>query len=599
MCFLAVWSLCSAPLNARTLDEVVVVGDRQAYAMGHSGAAVSVISRQDIVRHAWRTVSEALVSVPGLHVSSSGGPGAQTSVFMRGAESNHVLVLMNGVEISDPAGDHLVAFANLPLDQVESIEIIRGPYSSRYGSEALGGVINIITRHGGQTDEASVQLEYGSRDDRRGRLSLSVGDPHGSAKYFGGLSYWRIGGESHTPSRLRMGDSAENDSYRNADFYVSASDRLSDREQWRFHFNHNRARSEYDAGAAPYEARLSDYRNSRSARFELRGNYADGLWRPGWQLSHYRRDSRASAHRARGERFKMQWHNDLFAASGLQGAFGVETEIETIKGPHRENRRSNALYAQLSLSPSPSLLLDWGWRLDDAEHFSSARSWHFSGRHTWQKTATQLRFAYGTAFRAPSLSENFASWGNPDLRPERSRSWELGLEQWLAAERAHLGLTYFNNRLRDLIAYDRGLFNIGHADIEGAEFFIALKPAANFDLRFDYTWLSSHDQSHQRLLRRPIRKGTFDLAWSSHDYGLSLQLNHLGARDDISRSDFDTRTRSGGYTIAHVSAHHALNQTTRVFLRLSNILDKDYEPADGYQGESWAARLGFERLMRP
>lgn len=586
----------SLPVHARALDPVVVVGDRHAYTRGHSGAAVTIIDRQDIVRHGWLTMREALRSVPGLHVSSSGGQGAQTSVFMRGTESNHVVVLMDGVELTDPAADQLAAFADLQLHHVEKIEIIRGPYSSRYGSGALGGVINIISRQSSQHNEAELQLEYGNHHYRRGNVTFSTrsAQPHGWQQ-LSSLSYWKTAGESFTPARLRGGSAGEDDAYRNVNFYTAASGKPSADEQLRFNFNYNRAASEYDALSPPYEQRLSDDKRSHHARLQLSGNYLHGLWQPQWQLSHYRRLFRTPTYRARGERFKLQWHNDLFSARSLSGGFGLDTELESWHGPERENRRSNSVYVQLSLSPLPHFMLDGGWRLDDAEHFSHATSWHFSGRYAWPQSGTQIRFAYGTAFRAPSLSENFGLWGHTDLRPEKSRSWDFGIEQWLAGNKMHLGLGYFNNRLRELISADlhnQVLLNTDRATIEGLELFAALKPTIHFDVRLDYSWLSAHDQDHQRLLRRPVRKGTLDIAWLLPQLMVSLQANYHGGRDDISRDRF-IRTRLGGYTTVDLSARRAINQSSDVFLQFSNVLDKSYEPVDGYQGEGWMARLGF------
>ena len=586
--------------TARTLDEIVVVGDRHAYAMGHSGAAITVIARKDIVRHAWRTLREALRSVPGLHVSSSGGHGAQTSIFMRAAESNHVLVLMDGVELTNPAADHLVDFADLPLEQVEKIEVIRGPYSSRYGSEALGGVINVISRRGHARRQAGVQLAYGSHHDRHARLTFSGSEPgtHGDKDHFSALSYWKTGGESFTPARLRMGGAAEDDAYRNFNFYTSLNGGLGEQESLHFNFNYSRTKSEYDGFSAPYEERLSDNKRSHYARLRLDGDYLNSLWRPSLQLSHYRRLFRADAHRSRGERFKLQWHNDLLSAGSLRGAAGVEAEREILRSAYDESRRGYAFYSQLGFSPFSRLQLDGGWRLDDSEGFSSARSWHFSGRYVLPQ-GTQLRFAYGTAFRAPSLSENFGLWGNPNLRPEKSRSWDLGVEQWLAGKQIHWGLTYFNNRLRDLINADftnQILINTDRAAAEGLESFAAFKPAANLDVRLDYTWTSAHDRDHRRLLRRPIKKADLDLVWAPSETVFSLQLNYTGEREDLSRDRF-IRKRLGGYTTVDLSLRHALSPRSSAFLQVSNFLDKDYEPVDGYQGAGRAVRVGFEYIV--
>ena len=587
---------------AQTEDEVIVVtGTRIPTPLERFGGAATVITARDVELRQYRSIADALASVPGLHVASSGGPGAQTSVFLRGAESDHVLVRIDGVEVT-PAGGGNFGFEHLQLNAVERIEVLRGPYSSLYGSQGIGGVINIVTKRGEGAPGATAHVETGSFGTNAVAARLSGRREH--VDFSLGGAWLRRDGESHTPRRLGDRRRGDDDGYDNLDVKGTLGIETGAASRADFSFGYIDAEAEYDGGGPVFEQTglTSSVRRERySARWS--GNYRRGAWRPSLRGDYYahRRDDAAS--RSRGERTRFEWSNELFFSDAVKLVAGAETEFEKFRGSSgsvRASARTNAVYLQAWFELLDSLLLSGGLRHDDPDDFGSDRNWQVAATYDWVAIGTRLRASYGTAFKAPSLSDRFASWGNPGLGAETSRGWEAGIDQSLALfggpSGARWGFTYFDNRIRRLITAappDFTLQNAASAGIEGIEAFVALEISPGLDLRLDQTVMRAFDGGRERLLRRPLRKTTVTARWSKPLWSLAATVDYVGPWRDIRRDDFSFLTR-GGYTLAHVSARRRIGGGVTLFARANNLFDRDYEPVDGFAGRGFEFHAGVE-----
>lgn len=595
LCFVCI--LYMAPVLAEPAERIVVTGSKIPRTLAKTSESITIITAAEIERYQYRNLSEALLSVPGLHVSTSGGLGAQTSVFVRGSESNHVLVMIDGMKVNDPVMGGTFEFSELLLSHVERIEVIRGGHAAHYGSDALGGVIHITTRR--SQSATRVSLERGSFNGRR--VSLSSGG-EGEVDFSLGASYLKTDGESFTPRRLRMGRKEENDGYRDAVLNLNVGFPVADALRVDIRSEYIEKEVEYDSPGIPFESRLpqSSAYTKRSGVL-IAGDYFDGFWQPSWQLSRYVRKHNAGFERARGELLDISWNNILSSGKHWSIAIGTESELESlrIEDSLSVQARTRSIYGELHFSPVDSVHLSYGWRNDDADDFSSKRTGHAG--LVWQVDDTlTLRADYATAFKAPSLSDRFRSFpafaffANPNLRPETNRHWQIGFEQSL--QDLQFGTTYFNNRIRALIEADFALgtlINRDGATIEGIESFINWDTSDALSVRLDYSLMSPYDDNHRRLLRRPGRKLSLTTDASLRSgIDFSLRLEYIGKRSDIDRVTF-IPVRAGGYTLTYLDIRKKMTQDISLFIGVDNLFDKRYEPVVGYAGRGIELNAGL------
>ena len=574
--------------------------------------SVSVITAEQIESRQYRVLGDALRDVPGLATAISGGVGAQTSVFIRGSESDHVLILIDGVEVSDPAAGNRYEFSQLSLNGVERIEVLRGNYSAEYGSEALGGIINIVTRSPSENN-INARMDVGSFDRQAATMNIDAVYKRLNFSLSGG--YFDTDGESFTPSRLRRRDDCavqyeERDGYRNSDVKMNAGWLLIPETNTKLTVKseYSQVNLEYDGSTC--EAYLQQSSYTKRTTVSLSGDYLDDVWSPTWRMDYYQRDSRDTGSPTRkGERFKLNWHNVWRPHQDLNAAFGIETELEQAQNDDRfdADARSNAFYAELRYTPTPNWHLNIGWRNDDSDDFASERSYQF-GSVLHVDLNTRLYMNYATAFRAPSLIDRFEDFpafnffANPDLKPETSRGWEVGIEQnWL---RWRYGLTYFNNDINNLIDFvfdttdfSSTLINQSHARIRGVESFVAFQPHRTLAMRLDYTQTSAHNQFNQRLLRRPLRQAVLSLDYAPDegvlaDWNFAMVFNYSGRQSDTDRVTFG-RIGKGGYTLANLNLSYTINDHLQLYGGINNLFDKSYETIDGYSGNGLDAHIGL------
>lgn len=598
--------------TAYTLDTIVVTATRTGTPLKEVGSSISVVTKQDIERKQKETVFETLRGMPGLDAVQTGGPGKTASVFLRGADADYTLVLIDGVEMNDPiATGRSYDFANLTVDHVERIEILRGPQSTLYGSDAMGGVINIITQRGEGRPRLSLSTQSGSLRTVRGQAGLSGGNA--ISHYALGFSWWRTDGVSAASSTL---GNTEKDGYRNASLSGKFGFTPHERFDVDFMVRYIDATADIDNGGGAFADDPNRVQDTRQAFLRTQGRLRlwDRRWLQtfGYSFSDHARedlndadpahpnDTLESTFDSRLHRF--DWQNTLHLHEVTTLVFGVETEeeqgastfrSESAFGPFEsifaeQTARTTGYYLQDQIHYRDAFFGAFGFRIDDHTLFGAEATFRLTPAVFIARTGTRLKGSYGTGFKAPSLFQLYSSFGAPSLRPGESTGWDAGVEQYGWQRRVSTGVTYFHTDFTNLIDFDSGTSsykNILRAASQGVEWFGRVEPHRRVLLQANYTYTDTEDKTTGLpLLRRPRHKWGIDAGYGvSAKAQVSLGVIVTGQRDDLDFSTFPaTRVTLDGYTLVNLTASYDIARSVRVFGRIDNLLDRDYEEVFGF-----------------
>jgi len=557
-------------------EHVVVTATAEPEEIADVGSAVTVITREEIEKNGWRTVQDVLRSVPGADVVRSGGPGAQTSVFLRGANSTHTLVLVDGVRMNSPFFPGY-DFSLLSTENVERIEVVRGPFSALYGSESIGGVVHVFTRPAGEKLSGRVVGEAGNADQRE----LAAFATAGTAVF---------GVAASARDRRDDGDRA-NDDWRER----SGSLRLEGR--------FGEARIALEGSIADGELGLPGpvgRETSRSRYFPREERIAlPATFRPaaghsasvtlGWVRSRPSFDSPSFQPHTDARTLEARASDSFSAGAHRVTGFAEwqrwRVEDSSNFGVNLDGDRATiwSLGAEDSIDLHRGWLVTAGVRYDDHSRFGDV--WSPRATVSWRTGAWKLRASAGTGFRAPSVGELFYPFsGNPELEPERSTSYDLGAERELPSGRA--GVSVFWSEFRDLIVFDfaAGLnFNVGRARARGVELSWRQKvvPAAFVDA--GYTYLDTEDRdTGLSLLRRPRHSGFLGLTVAPlPGLEISPRAVFAGRRADVNALSTSERVESPSYWRLDLYARYRIGSFAP-FLRAQNLTDRNYAEADGF-----------------
>lgn len=604
------------PAPVTTLDTLTVTATRLEIPWRTLGSSLTVLTEEDLKARQIYTVADALRSVPGLDVVRTGGLGQQTSVFLRGANSNQTLVLIDGVETNDPSNPGgLFDFAHLTVDNIERIEVLRGPQSSLYGADAIGGVIQIFTKRGEGKPATSLSAEGGSF----GTYRLTGGSSGGLDRFRYSFSASHLKSHGFSAADRHLAGNREDDGYRNTT--VSARLGWEPKETFALEGTMRYSRAEADTDTCggefcddPNAESFTDQGfSSLSGRLDL----FDGFWSQKLQLAHTFIDRNfrnpfdpanpfAIFSRFQGEKLRLDWQNTLHLHESDDLIVGFADELEILRSDQspRRGQSTRQYYLENRLIWLERFVTSAGLRQDDPEHFGDQLTWRVTQAVLFPETGTKLRGSYGKGFKAPTLFQlfgpetGFGPVGNPALKPETSRGWEVGIDQTFWDERILAGATYFRNDFRNLIdfVFGQGYLNRTQAESAGVEIYGELKPLDFLTLRGTYTYTRTDDENKNRLLRRPSHKGSFDAdlkVWENAY--LHLNVLAVGSRDDLDFNNFPTRVRLASYALVNLAASYQVNKHLEIFGRVDNLLDKRYQEAFGYAA-SRIAGFGGVRL---
>jgi len=609
--------------------DVVVSATRVETPSREIASSLTVLTAEDFARSRQSTVLEALESVPGTAVVRSGGLGSAATIMIRGANSEHTLVLIDGVEVNDPMNTaRSCDLAHLSLNTVERIEILRGPQSTLFGSDAMGGVINIITRKGGGRPRFGLTLSSGSFGTASGALDASGSS--GRLSFTLGLS--ALGSAGISAADAALPGNSERDGYRNGTLSGRIGLDLGKGLLLEAAVRGQKTRTEIDnfGGPAGDDPNAVQDVDSWLVRTQVRGLFVKNRWESRLAAAivgsnrtndnpvdegHPFDSDRGSF---RGRLFKLDWQNNVFVAPSNTVTFGLEYErergrsdysSESAWGPYASvfpDKESGLLgaYLQDQVRIGDSFFATAGIRYDDHSVSGGAFTWRIAPTLVIGNAGTKLRGTIGTGFKSPSLYQLYApptAWGsigNGGLEPEESTGWDAGLDQDFFRGRLRLGATVFGNRFRNLITFDslRGFVNVGRAAMRGFEIAADARLSADVSFTASYTRLKARDLGADAdLLRRPRDKFAAGMHFRpSNRIDVDVRINRVGRRSDMDFNAFPyAPVDLAPYTVLDAALVYTAADGTEFFIRLDNALGRRYEVIYGYGTPGFGASFGI------
>lgn len=582
--------LFATPVSAAEniyLDKLVVTASRTEQSRDNLLRDITVITREEIERAGAASLTDLLRSQPGVQISSNGGAGTASSIYLRGSNDQHLVVLIDGLRINS-ATLGTTAFENLPLGQIERIEILRGPASSLYGADAIGGVIQIFTRKG----EAGKPLlhaaaGFGSYDTKTGEVGISGGI--GALSY--GLNISSLDTNSFSAKRIRDNSiDKDDDGYRNLSASAYLELALKEGHTWGLQFFESKGRNEFDNGYDNY-----GNQTQQAYAFTSKNQFTD-FWHSTFKLgmgvddndSHARPSLRnpTGVSRFRTEQQQLTWQNDLSLPLGLLTLAyeRLEQDADSKSSPNssfKKGRNNDSFLA--------SYLIDHGnhsLQLSLREDHNSQYGNHTTGGAGYGYRITpawRVTTSYGSAFKAPTFNQlYFPNFGDPNLSPEKSDNVEASLRY--GGQQLNASLTVFENKIRNLIEFSGPAtagctfagfcpVNVGKTSIPGATLDGSWHVTDALLLSGNLTIQSPRDEENDNLAtRRSNRYGAVNLLHNWRDLQWGAEVTGASARYNNAANT----KRMGGYALLNLTANYRINPEWKLEARANNVLDKDY-----------------------
>lgn len=578
-----------------------VTATRREIAVEKSTRFVTVLTREDIEKSGAVFVADLLRTLPGVTVAQSGPLGRTIGLFIRGMNAPHTLVMIDGVEINSPT-QGLAELADLStenivsVENIERIEVLRGPQSTLYGSNAMAGIINIVTKAGKRPFGGEGRFEYGTH-----QTFYEAGVLEGRWKKF---SY------SGSGSRLDTKGPGENDEFENTRSGGHAKIDVTENSTLDVAFHYFNALVGLDDGSF----RLDPNRWQKAREQILNTVYtfqAVDWWEQSVKYSFFHdmlfsvdprnegaggRDPEATPFKLDTDRHTFEWQSHFFI-----GDFDVVTAGYEFEHGRSNNKtfdriiRNHGWYLQNELTLWGRWTTVAGIRIDDNQFFGTEASPLVSTGYWFDKTQTKIKGSFGHGFRSPSLNELFfPGFGNPDLLPEKSWGGDVGIEQYFWDKRASVGAAYFHNSIENLILFT-GVplmaLNIARARTQGVELEGKVAPFENLEFRANYTYTDAVDTGDgKRLIRRPWHSGRAGFSYRIGKFQINLDWIFVGMREDrTGTAGRPPREKNPGYTRLDAMLGFDLNKWTQVYMRGENLTDDHYDEVFGF--DSPTARL--------
>jgi len=599
-------------------NTVVVTATRVPTPETEVASSVTVITAEDIANKQSQDLPSVLKDVPGLNLIQTGGPGGQTSIYTRGTNANHTKVLVDGIDVSDPSSlENTFDFGQFLSQDIQRIEVLRGPQSGLYGSDAIGGVINIITKAGSGPPQLTASIQGGSFDTFNQAAGISGSE--GGFHYAATVEHLHTGSTPVTPlDLLSPSEPRNNDYYDN----LTGSTRLGfDVSQQfdlglvaRFTDSHLRLTDDDPLVFPSFPEAQQSAANTRQlyTRATEHSVMMDGAFEQTLGVAYSHIDTSDFTPPADGppveyvgKRVKLDWQGISKLADTQTLVFGAEHERDEMTQPISAATSINSGFAEVQSNFVPGLYDTLSLRYDNNDRFGSKVTYRIAPVYVISDTGTRIKASFGTGFKAPTLEELFENYpafdffANPNLRPETSTGYDVGFEQALVGQQLDFGVTWFRNNIRNLIDDNEDFttyVNVGRAMTQGIESFAAWLPIKSVTLRLDYTYTEATDQIlHEELLRRPKHKASLNANWQATQR-LSFNANVLTVSSwvDGNRDFSIPRLNAPSYTTVNLAGNFAVNSTLSVFARIDNLLDRHYQNPVGFLQPSLGAYAGIK-----
>lgn len=600
--------------DSTLLDEVVVTATRTEECPASITAAYTKFSGDEIKRTQVPLVKQTIALSPGVSEWQYGAEGDLTSVSIRGNRAQDTLLIIDGVKAKSNSYNYPYAFSSASSLNLESVEIVRGPYSTLYGSNAIGGVVALQTRRGSGDPKATTFFEGGSYNTFREGIQ--------SDGSLGALDYSFHYSREDTSNSRPNNDFGNNNGSLRLDWTVSdkltlgVSTRsvVSDYQAPNNIFINDpnaKSRTELTTVAAYAELKATDIWTSKLTlgSYQERYHTEDPLPTPDpWVVSD-------GFNITESANWTADWQNILHLTDTNRLLLGTTLLYETGhqeadygygNGPQSLHSTATnvGVYAEDQWEVVKNLTLTGGLRYEHFELANNAFTYRGGAAYFIEPTRTKLRASYGTAFRAPSFDESASTalYNGQKLDPERSRSWDIGFDQYLAKDRIALGAAYFNTRTKDAIVYQYTPFyqvyyaNLAHQNTHGIETSTTVKFNEHWQARLAYTWTESeNDVERSRRIPRHVVSAdtnyTFDLPKGKLTLGGGLLF--VGQREDTHALTY-AKVDMPDYTLLRIYGRYELNERVAFTARVENLTDKQYEPIHGYPALGRAYYGGME-----
>lgn len=621
----------AAPALADTAGEVVVTATRTSTDADRLANRVDVIDRAEIEAKGLVTLADALRQAPGLSVVSTGQPGAQTSVFTRGTNSKHTLALFDGIRLNDPtAPNGQYDFGQDLLGDVEAVEVLRGPASSVYGSDAIGGVVNILPRRGADKAFAPwFDVSAGTQETYRGVAGAS--GTVGGFSYGASIDAFTTEGFDQVPERFttRTGHKDGSDI---RSFTGTAAYAFTDALSVDALVRHRTSRAEFDtfSGGVFFDLRADDpdleIDSDDYTVWRIGGTLTTGAFvtrLSGGQVLNEREehDGGAVTTKVEGERnfldLTSTWsQDDLGALSDVRVTFGggfsserTDNASTLFTNAISAEEDSKALFAVAQGRIGKGTDVSTSLRWDDNENFGDHTTYAIGVSQDFSDLFAPLRVyaSYGTSYKAPTLSErygtNFFNIGNPNLKPEEGKSAEVGFD-YTPIEALKFGASYFDTEITNLIEYNFATtrnINIGRAEIDGFETYVQGKLGETATLRAGYVFTDARNPlafGVKRLARRPANVWSLDGAVEvTEKLTLTGGWTWTSSRVDVTydnNGNFQFGSgRTPGFDYGRIAANYALTDALTLYAAANNVSDVEYENPNAFRGAPRSITLGL------
>ena len=566
---------------------ITITATRTNQKVDNALSSVTVITRHDIERLQANSIRDLIAGLPGINIDNNGGPGKTTSIFMRGTESDHILVMIDGVKVGS-ATTGTTAFQDIPVDQIERIEIVRGPRSSLYGSEAIGGVIQIFTRKGGGALKPSFSIGAGSYSTYTATAGVSGGGEH--SWYSLNTSGTDTKGFNACTGKPSPGGAGcytiepDKDGYRNFSGSFRAGYRFDNNVSMDAHAMKTKSHNNYDGSTV----------NESNAAQEILGGTLHFSPLAPWQATLSLGSSRDDSDNFKNGVFKTRYNTKRDNVSFQNDINITDKHLLTLGADYQKDHVDSTTNYTISSRHNTGLFtqyqgtfnkqeLQFSMRQDDNEQFGR----HYTGAAAWGTSIDKdLRatFSYGTAFKAPTFNElYYPGYGNENLQPEQSRSIEVGLKG--KRSQSDWSINLYETRIDNLIAYDSSISKPGNIDltrIRGLELVFATI-FHSWTINSNLTLLDPINQSagsnHGNLLpRRSGQTVRLDIDRPFKKYRLGATLRAEGRRyDDVA----NTRVLAG-YALLDLRAEYQLTKARQLQGRIENLFNNVYDTSSFY-----------------
>lgn len=586
---LIIASSCASNLvfaNTEETETIVVTANRTPQNQSDLLSSVKVISRDDIELSSAKSVAELLNEVNGLQISQTGGAGQTTSLFTRGTNSGHTLVIIDGQRISS-ATLGSVSFADLATEQIERIEVIKGPRAALWGSDAIGGVIQIFTR---QLEAGEVAIDLGLGNDGQQEATISSAIGHGD-----GSTTFTVSGKSSDGYDVYDLAESDDDGYSRENISIVGQQNLNQEWQVNWLAKYNQGLSEYDPSFGGANKNAFDTLQWQLSATQNAGNWYQQLF-IGQQINesttYGNGISEENGNTIETERLQGSWLASYQLTNELTSNFGIDLineKVDSATNYSTDERDIHSVFARLAYD-NDTIILDGAVRYDDIENVDSEVTYNLSaGLRFAQDSLISLNI--GSGFKAPSFNDLYYprdsfSYGDPNLQAETSDSIELMVKSSFAGIRTELSI--YNTKIDNLIEWqpDQSFLyhpvNVNKAEINGVELTLAAQ-LLGLDHQLQLHYLDAKDDTtDEPLIRRAKRNASYQISQSWDKLSLLASINYKGERED---SEWPGTVTLPSHTIVNTSAFYQVNEAWRLGLKINNLFDRDYITNNHFIGQ--------------